>query len=102
MDGFTGSESVVVPCSKRPTPDSFFWYVRNYGINVNLFVNDSQIARFEAVRAGIWARTTPGAGTAAETTAAVRGSRRPCVGEPATRFGNQGDRLRRNPGARLG
>jgi phosphosulfolactate synthase (CoM biosynthesis protein A) len=35
-------------------PDVFTWYVRNYGIDVNLFVDHSQIVQLECLRAGIW------------------------------------------------
>ncbi|MBI2930074.1 MAG: phosphosulfolactate synthase [Planctomycetes bacterium] len=35
-------------------PDVFEWYVTNYGPEVNLFVDHSQIVRLECLRAGIW------------------------------------------------
>jgi phosphosulfolactate synthase (CoM biosynthesis protein A) len=35
-------------------PDVFTWYVKNYGIDVNLFVDHSQIVQLECLRAGIW------------------------------------------------
>jgi phosphosulfolactate synthase (CoM biosynthesis protein A) len=35
-------------------PDVFSWYIKNYGIDVNLFVDHSQIIQLEALRAGIW------------------------------------------------
>ena len=35
-------------------PDVFAWYVKNYGPEVNLFV-DSQIVQLECLRPGIWA-----------------------------------------------
>jgi phosphosulfolactate synthase (CoM biosynthesis protein A) len=35
-------------------PDVFSWYVRTYGIDVNLFVDHSQIVQLECLRAGIW------------------------------------------------
>jgi phosphosulfolactate synthase (CoM biosynthesis protein A) len=35
-------------------PAVFSWYVRNYGIDVNLFVDHSQIVQLECLRAGIW------------------------------------------------
>ncbi len=37
-------------------PDVFEWYVKNYGPEVNLFVDHSQIIQLEALRAGIWAK----------------------------------------------
>jgi phosphosulfolactate synthase (CoM biosynthesis protein A) len=35
-------------------PEVFEWYVKNYGAEVNLFVDHSQIVRLEALRSGIW------------------------------------------------
>ena len=35
-------------------PEVFSWYVRNYGPEVNLFVDHSQIVQLECLRAGIW------------------------------------------------
>jgi phosphosulfolactate synthase (CoM biosynthesis protein A) len=35
-------------------PDVFAWYVKNYGVDVNLFVDHSQIVQLECLRAGIW------------------------------------------------
>jgi phosphosulfolactate synthase (CoM biosynthesis protein A) len=35
-------------------PDVFIWYIKNYGPEVNLFVDHSQIVELEAVREGIW------------------------------------------------
>jgi phosphosulfolactate synthase (CoM biosynthesis protein A) len=35
-------------------PDVFAWYIKNYGPEVNLFVDHSQIVQLECVRAGIW------------------------------------------------
>ena len=35
-------------------PAVFEWYVKNYGNEVNLFVDHSQIIQLEALRAGIW------------------------------------------------
>jgi phosphosulfolactate synthase (CoM biosynthesis protein A) len=35
-------------------PSVFEWYVKNYGNEVNLFVDHSQIVQLEALRAGIW------------------------------------------------
>ncbi len=37
-------------------PDVFEWYVKNYGPEVNLFVDHSQIVQLEALRAGIWGK----------------------------------------------
>ncbi len=35
-------------------PDVFAWYVQNYGPEINLFVDHSQIVQLECLRAGIW------------------------------------------------
>lgn len=35
-------------------PDVFAWYVKNYGPEVNLFVDHSQIVQLEALRSGLW------------------------------------------------
>jgi len=38
-------------------PAVFEWYIRNYGPEVNLFVDHSQIVQLECVRRGIWGTT---------------------------------------------
>src|SRR5439155_1114871 len=35
-------------------PAVFGWYVKNYGPDVNLFVDHSQIVQLECLRSGIW------------------------------------------------
>jgi len=35
-------------------PDVFAWYIKNYGADVNLFVDHNQIVQLECLRAGIW------------------------------------------------
>ena len=35
-------------------PDVFAWYIKNYGPDVNLFVDHSQIVQLEALRSGLW------------------------------------------------
>ena len=35
-------------------PDVFAWYIKNYGADVNLFVDHGQIVQLECLRAGIW------------------------------------------------
>lgn len=35
-------------------PEVFQWYIKNYGIDVNLFVDHSQIVQLECLRRGIW------------------------------------------------
>ena len=46
-----GLEQVMFEAAE---PDVFTWYVKNYGIDVNLFVDHSQIVQLEGLRAGIW------------------------------------------------
>ncbi len=35
-------------------PDVFAWYIKNYGPEVNVFVDHSQIVQLECLRSGIW------------------------------------------------
>jgi phosphosulfolactate synthase (CoM biosynthesis protein A) len=35
-------------------PEVFAWYIQNYGPDVNLFVDHSQIVQLECLRSGIW------------------------------------------------
>jgi phosphosulfolactate synthase (CoM biosynthesis protein A) len=35
-------------------PEVFTWYIKNYGSDVNLFVDHSQIVQLECLRSGIW------------------------------------------------
>lgn len=35
-------------------PEVFEWYIKNYGAEVNLFVDHSQIVHLESMRSGIW------------------------------------------------
>jgi phosphosulfolactate synthase (CoM biosynthesis protein A) len=46
-----GSERVMFEAAD---PAVFEWYVKNYGPEVNLFVDHSQIVQLEALRSGIW------------------------------------------------
>ncbi|HEX6547961.1 MAG TPA: phosphosulfolactate synthase [Candidatus Dormibacteraeota bacterium] len=46
-----GTERVMFEAAD---PEVFAWYVRNYGPEVNLFVDHSQIVQLECLRAGIW------------------------------------------------
>ena len=49
--GALGLEKVMFEAAD---PDVFAWYVKNYGPEVNLFVDHSQIVQLEALRRGIW------------------------------------------------
>lgn len=46
-----GLEKVMFEASD---PDVFRWYIKNYGPEVNLFVDHSQIVELECLRSGIW------------------------------------------------
>ena len=35
-------------------PQVFKWYIKNYGPEVNVFVDHSQIVQLECTRQGIW------------------------------------------------
>jgi phosphosulfolactate synthase (CoM biosynthesis protein A) len=46
-----GAEKVMFEAAD---PEVFAWYVKNYGPELNLFVDHSQIVQLEALRRGIW------------------------------------------------
>lgn len=46
-----GTEKVMFEAAD---PEVFTWYVKNYGADVNLFVDHSQIIQLEIIRRGIW------------------------------------------------
>lgn len=46
-----GLEKVMFEASD---PEVFAWYIKNYGPEVNLFVDHSQIVQLESLRSGIW------------------------------------------------
>lgn len=46
-----GTERVMFEAAD---PDVFEWYIKNYGPEVNLFVDHSQILQLEALREGLW------------------------------------------------
>jgi phosphosulfolactate synthase (CoM biosynthesis protein A) len=46
-----GLEKVMFEAAE---PEVFEWYVKNYGSEVNLFVDHSQIVQLETLRRGIW------------------------------------------------
>lgn len=49
--GALGLEKVMFEAAD---PEVFTWYVKNYGPEVNLFVDHSQIVQLECVRSGVW------------------------------------------------
>ena len=46
-----GLENIMFEAAE---PEVFAWYIKNYGPEVNLFVDHSQIVQLECLRAGIW------------------------------------------------
>jgi phosphosulfolactate synthase (CoM biosynthesis protein A) len=42
------------PMFEAADPAVFDWYIKNYGPEVNLFVDHSQIVQLECLRSGIW------------------------------------------------
>jgi phosphosulfolactate synthase (CoM biosynthesis protein A) len=42
------------PMFEAADPEVFAWYVKNYGPEVNLFVDHSQIVELECLRSGLW------------------------------------------------
>lgn len=49
--GALGLEKVMFEAAD---PEVFAWYIKNYGPEVNLFVDHSQIVQLQCLRAGIW------------------------------------------------
>src|SRR6266516_2561814 len=49
--GTLGLEKVMFEAAE---PEVFAWYIKNYGPEVNLFVDHSQIVQLECLRSGIW------------------------------------------------
>jgi phosphosulfolactate synthase (CoM biosynthesis protein A) len=43
---------------EAPGPEMFEWYVKIFGPNVNLFVDNSQIVELECMRSGLWGKTS--------------------------------------------
>jgi len=52
--GALGADRLMFEASDPPV---FTWYVKNYGPDVNLFVDHSQIVQLEALRSGLWGTT---------------------------------------------
>jgi len=46
-----GTEKVMFEAAD---PDVFAWYIKNYGPDVNVFIDHSQIVQLEGLRRGIW------------------------------------------------
>ncbi|MFB6206429.1 MAG: phosphosulfolactate synthase [Haloglomus sp.] len=50
-----GMENLVF---EAPGPEMFEWYIKNFGPEVNLFVDNSQIVELECMRSGLWGKAT--------------------------------------------
>ncbi|WP_265109753.1 phosphosulfolactate synthase [Halosolutus halophilus] len=48
-----GVENCVFEAADPPV---FEWYIKNFGPNVNLFVDNSQIVELECIRSGLWGK----------------------------------------------
>ncbi|TAM78959.1 MAG: phosphosulfolactate synthase [Acidobacteria bacterium] len=46
-----GTEKIMFEAAD---PEVFAWYIKNYGAEVNLFVDHSQIVQLECLRSGLW------------------------------------------------
>ena len=46
-----GMDKVMFEAADPPVIE---WYIKNYGIDVNLFIDHSQIVQLECLRRGIW------------------------------------------------
>lgn len=51
---FINALGLEKPMFEAADPDVFAWYVKNYGPEVNLFVDHSQIVQLECLRTGLW------------------------------------------------
>jgi phosphosulfolactate synthase (CoM biosynthesis protein A) len=52
-----GALGLEKPMFEAADPAVFTWYIKNYGPEVNLFVDHSQIVQLETLRSGIWGTT---------------------------------------------
>ena len=50
-----GIENLVF---EAPGPEMFEWYIKNFGPEINLFVDNSQIVELETMRSGLWGKAT--------------------------------------------
>ncbi|RRJ32479.1 phosphosulfolactate synthase [Halocatena pleomorpha] len=41
---------------EAPGPEMFEWYIKNFGPNVNMFIDNSQIVECECLRSGLWGK----------------------------------------------
>lgn len=48
------SLGLEMPMFEAADPEVFTWYIKNYGAEVNLFVDHSQIVQLECLRSGLW------------------------------------------------
>jgi len=51
---FINALGLEKPMFEAADPEVFAWYIKNYGAEVNLFVDHSQIVQLESLRSGLW------------------------------------------------
>ncbi len=51
---FINALGLEKPMFEAADPEVFAWYIKNYGAEVNLFVDNSQIVQLECLRSGLW------------------------------------------------
>jgi phosphosulfolactate synthase (CoM biosynthesis protein A) len=51
---FINALGLEKPMFEAADPEVFAWYIKNYGPEVNLFVDHSQIVQLECLRSGLW------------------------------------------------
>src|SRR5512143_3625529 len=51
---FINALGLEKPMFEAADPEVFAWYIKNYGVDVNLFVDNSQIVQLECLRSGLW------------------------------------------------
>jgi len=67
-------------------PEVFSWYIKNFGPEVNLFVDHSQVVQLECLRSGIWGtKSTWGRVITYKEKGGKAASARPKLVEPATK-----------------
>lgn len=71
-------------------PAVFSWYIKNFGPDVNLFVDHSQVVQLEALRSGVWGtQSTWGRIVTYRKTTGKAAAARPKLIEPAAKGGKR-------------
>ncbi|NNF84789.1 MAG: phosphosulfolactate synthase, partial [Deltaproteobacteria bacterium] len=85
--GELGLEKVMFEAAD---PTVFRWYIKNFGPDVNLFVDHSQVVELEALRSGIWGtKSTWGRVVTYRGKPGEEAAARPKLVEPASKSGNR-------------